>query len=44
MIIPLIFLFIFYITTAIFVLLAYILWYTLCTNITLTFIITHQCQ
>ena len=42
MIIQLLFLFIFYITTAIFVLLAYILWYTLCTNVTLAFIITRQ--
>ena len=42
-IIPLIFLFIFYVTTALFALLAYILWYMLCTNITLAFIITRQC-
>ena len=44
MIIPLIFLFIFYITTTLFALLAYILWYTLCTNVTLAFIITRQHQ
>ena len=44
MIIPLIFLFIFYITTALFALLTYILWYTLCTNVTLAFIITRQCR
>ena len=42
MIIPLIFLFIFYITTVIFALLAYILWYMLCTNVTLAFILTCQ--
>ena len=44
MIIQLLFLFIFYVTTAIFALLAYILWYTLCTNITLAFIVTCQHQ
>ena len=42
MIIPIIFLFIFYVTTTLFALLAYILWYTLCTNVTLTFIVTCQ--
>ena len=44
MIIPLIFLFIFYVTTALFALLAYILWYTLCTNVTLAFIVACQRQ
>ena len=40
MIFYLIFLFAPYISTAIFALLAYILWYTLCTNVTLTFALT----
>ena len=42
MILYLIFLFTFYVSTTTFALLAYILWYTLCTNITLTFALTHR--
>ena len=42
MILYLIFLFTFYISTTFFTLLAYILWYTLCTNVTLTFTLTRR--
>ena len=42
MILYLSFLFIFYISTTLFTLLTYILWYTLCTNVTLTFALTHH--
>ena len=42
MILYLSFLFIFYISTTLFALLTYILWYTLCTNVTLTFTLTRR--